>query len=34
MHLPTLARMFPAVNFDVFDVKPLSPLVLGETIGR
>jgi hypothetical protein len=34
MHLPTLARMFPMVHFDVFDVKPLNALILGETAPR
>lgn len=34
IHLPTIARMFPMVHFDVFDVMPPSPLVMGETSSR
>jgi hypothetical protein len=30
----TTRRMFPTTRFDVFDVKPLNSLVLGETSSR
>lgn len=34
LHLPTLARMFPMLSFDVYDVQRISPDILAETAGQ